>query len=104
MNARALELVDTLRTLLTTLPGANALNVDASEIWAFVAITAESDEAVQTLGTTLGLGAPAVRKAAKRWWRYATAEHYHGGLRVEMKVLGPRHRNSPPPDDTPRSP
>jgi hypothetical protein len=104
MNARAFELVDELLTILITLPGASALNVDASEIWAIVAITAESDEAVQSLGTILGLGAPAIRKTAARWWRYATAERYYGPLRVEMKVLGPRHRNPPPPDDAPRSP
>jgi hypothetical protein len=104
MNARAFELVDELRTILTTLPGASALNVDVSETWALVAITAESDEAVRTLGTTLGLGAPAIRKTKARWWRYATAERHRGALRVEVKVLGPRHQNPPPPDDAPRSP
>jgi hypothetical protein len=102
MNARALELVDALRAILTTLPGANALHVAASEIWALVVITVESDEAVRVLGTTLGLGAPAVRGTARLWWRYATAERDHGTLRVEVKVLGPQH-GSPPPDDTPRS-
>jgi hypothetical protein len=104
MNARAFELVDALLAILTTLPGASALNVDASEIWAFVVITAESDEAVRALGTALGLGAPAVRGTARLWWRYAAAERRHGALHVEVKVLGPRHRNPPPPDDAPRSP
>jgi hypothetical protein len=104
MNARGFELVDELRTILTTLPGARALNVDVSELWALVAIIAESDEAVRTLGTTLGLGAPAIRKTKARWWRYATAARQRGALRVEVTVLGPRQPNPPPPDDVPPAP
>ena len=103
MNARAFELVDALLAILTTLPGASALHVDASERWAFVAITAESDEAVRALGTKLGLGAPAVRGTARLWWCYATAERHHGALHIEVTVLGPRHRTPPPPDAAPRA-
>lgn len=100
MNARASELVVTLRALLGTLPGANAMSLHASKIWTLVVITAESDEAVRALGATLGLGAPQIRKTAEHWWLRAAAERDLGALRVT--VLGPRHRNPPPPDDAER--
>jgi hypothetical protein len=101
MNARAQELVVGLRAILATLPGASALGFHASEIWTLVVITADSDEAVSGLGTALGLSGPEIRKTAERWWRRATAERDHGALRVV--VVGPRHRNPPPPDDVERS-
>ena len=101
MNARASELAVALRAVLVTLPGASAISLHASEIWTLVVITAESDEAVRALGAALGLGAPEIRKTAERWWLRAAAEHDLGALRVA--VLGPRHRNPPPPDDAARS-
>ena|SRR5215218_3621438 len=101
MNARAFDLVAALRALLVTLPGANAISLHASKIWTLVVITAESDEAVRALGATLGLGTPAIRKTAEHWWLRAAAERDLGALRVA--VLGPRHRNPPPPDDAARS-
>lgn len=101
MNARASDLVVALRALLVTLPGATAISLHASEIWTLVVITAESDEGMRTLGATLGLSAPEIMKTAEHWWLRAAAERDLGALRVA--VLGPRHRNPPPPDDAARS-
>lgn len=101
MNARAHDLVLTLRAILATLPGASAIGLHASERWALVWITADSDEAVSELGEALGLGEPEITKTAERWWRRAAAERDGGALRVA--VIGPRHRNPPPPDDAERS-
>ena len=98
MNARASELVTALRALLVALPGASALSLHALERWTFVVITVDTDEAVRALGATLGLDAPELRKTAEHWWRRATAEYDRGALRLD--VIGPRHRNPAPPDDS----
>ena len=95
MNARAYELVATLRAVLATLPGATGISIHASTVWTLVWITAASDEAVCSLGEALGLSTPEVRAAAGRWWRRATAERGNGTLRVE--VTGPHHTGLPPP-------
>ena len=95
MNARTSEFVGALRALLATLPGASAISIHASAIWTLVAITAESNEAVRTLGLALELGAPELRTTAEHWWHCATAEHDRGALCVE--VIGPRQRRPTPP-------
>lgn len=97
MNARALELVAALRAQLATLPGISALSVHVSPRWTFVAITVGTDDAVRTLGATLRLEAPTIRKTPEFWWRRATAERNDGALRVD--VIGPRQRHPAPPDD-----
>lgn len=94
MNAHAFELTVTLRAILAALPGATAVSIHATVTWTLVLITAASDEAVGTLGDTLGLGAPEIRIGIGRWWRRATAERDGGALRVE--VAGPHHRGAPP--------
>ena len=94
MNVRAYQLIVRLRTLLGTLPGATAISIHASTAWTVVLIAAASDEAVRTLGETLGLGAPEVRISAGRWWCRAIAERNRGMLRIE--VAGPHHMGAPP--------
>jgi len=44
-----------LHGVLGGLPGATSIGLHASERWAFVLITAASDEAVSALGEALGL-------------------------------------------------
>jgi hypothetical protein len=85
-----------LRGILGTLPGATSLGVHASERWAFVLITAASDEAVIALGEELGLACD-VRIGEQRWWRRATSEGEQGMLRIV--VAGPAHKGQPPPGD-----
>jgi hypothetical protein len=94
MNAYAFDLAVMLRAILATLPGATAISIHASTAWTLVLITAASDEAVDTLGETLGLEAPEVRIGVGRWWRRATTEHDGGTLRVD--VVGPHHLGAPP--------
>lgn len=99
MNARAFELVAALRALLATLPGASAISLHVSESWTFVAITAQSDEAVRELAVVLGLSAPEIRTTAEHWWRRAMTERDRNTLRVA--VFGPRHRSPPPSSAAP---
>ncbi len=94
MNAHAYHLVAMLRAVLAGLPGATGISIHASPVWTLVWITAASDEAVSSLGEALGLSTPEIRRTAGRWWRRATAERDHGGLRVE--VTGPHHIGVPP--------
>jgi hypothetical protein len=94
MNARAHDLTVLLRGILGTLPGATSIGVHASERWAFVLITAASDEAVVALGEALGLACD-VRIGKRRWWRRATSEGEQGMLHIV--VAGPAHKGQPPP-------
>jgi hypothetical protein len=96
MNARARDLAVLLRGILGALPGATSIGVHASERWAFVLITAASDEAVDTLGEALGLTCD-VRIGKRRWWRRATAEGDQGLLQIV--VAGPPHKGWPPRGD-----
>ena len=96
MNTRAHDLVVLLRGVLGALPGATSIGLHASERWAFVLITAASDEAVGALGEALGLACE-VRSGKWRWWRRATSKSEQGML--HMVVAGPAHQGQPPPDD-----
>jgi hypothetical protein len=96
MNARAHDLTILLRGILGTLPGATSIGVHASERWAFVLITAASDEAVVALSEALGLACD-VRLGKRRWWRRATSEGDQGMLHIV--VAGPAHKGQPPPGD-----
>jgi hypothetical protein len=96
MNARAHDLTVLLRGILGTLPGATSIGVHASERWAFVLITAASDEAVVALSEALGLACD-VRIGKRRWWRRATSEDEQGML--HLVVAGPAHKGQPPPGD-----
>lgn len=95
MNVRAHDLTVLLRAILGTLPGATSIGLHASERWAFVLITAASDEAVVTLGEALGLACD-VRIGKRRWWRRATSEGEQGMLQIV--VAGPPHRGRPTGD------
>jgi hypothetical protein len=94
MNARAHDLTVLLRGILGTLPGATSIGVHASKRWAFVLITATSDEAVVALSEALGLACD-VRIGKRRWWRRATSEGEQGMLHIV--VAGPAHKDQPPP-------
>lgn len=96
MNTRAHDLTVLLRGILGTLPGATSIGVQASGRWAFVLITAGSDEAVVALGEALELACN-VRIGKRRWWRRATSESEQG--RIHMVVAGPAHKGQPPPGD-----
>lgn len=90
MNARAHDLAVLLRGILGMLPGATSIGLHASERWAFVLITAASDEAVDALGEALGLTCD-VWVGKRRWWRRATSEGEQGLLHIV--VAGPSHKS-----------
>ena len=96
MNTRAHDLAVLLRGILGGLPGATSIGLHASERWAFVLITAASDEAVSALGEALGLACD-VSSGARRWWRRARSEGEQGMLHVV--VAGPAHEGQLPPED-----
>lgn len=93
MNTRAHDLAVLLRGILGALPGATSIGLHASERWAFVLITAASDEAVVALGEALGLACD-VRSGKRWWWRCATSEGEQGMLHIV--VAGPPHKGRPP--------
>lgn len=93
MNTRAHDLTVLLRGILGTLPGATSVGLHATDRWAFVLITAASDEAVVALGEALGLACD-VQIGKRRWWRRATSEGDQG--RLQIVVAGPPHKGWPP--------
>lgn len=93
MNTRARDLVVLLRGILGMLPGATSIGLHASERWAFVMITAASDEAVETLGELLGLTSD-VRIGKRRWWCRATGVDAQD--LVQIVIAGPAHKGAPP--------
>jgi hypothetical protein len=95
MNARAHELMVTLRVILGTLPGASSLVLQTGKAWAVVLITTSSDQAVSALREDLGLGEVEITSAKGQWWLRASAEYGQGSLRIV--VTGPHHMGSPPP-------
>jgi len=101
MNVRAHDLTVLLHALLSSLPGATAMCIHASERWALVLITASSDEAVLALSEDLELECD-IRIGEQRWWRCAASERDQGTLRIE--VAGPPHQGRPPGDDASGSP
>lgn len=96
MNERARDLAVLLRGILGMLPGATSIGLHASEQWAFILITAGSDEAVDALGEALGLSCDN-RIGRRRWWRRATSESDQGLLHII--VAGPPHKGWPPRDE-----
>ena len=101
MNVRAHDLTVLLRALLSSLPGATAMCIHASERWALVLITASSNEAVLELSEDLELACD-IRIGEQQWWRCAASERDQGRLRIE--VAGPPQRGRPPGDDAGGSP
>ena len=94
MNARAHDLVVTLRGILGMLPGATAISFHTFVTWTYILIAASTDAAVRALGQDLGLGAPEIRAARTTWWLRAMSEPGRGEVRVE--VAGPHHQGPPP--------
>lgn len=94
MNARARDLVDTLRDTLGRVPGATAISFHAFTAWTYVLIGASTDAAVRALGQELGLGAPEIRAARTTWWLRAMSGPENYEVRVE--VAGPHHPGPPP--------
>lgn len=97
MNTRAHDLAVLLRGVLGGLPGATSIGLHASERWAFVQITAASDEAVSALGEALGLACD-VSSGPRRWWRRARSESEGEQGMLHMVVAGPAHEGPPPPE------
>jgi hypothetical protein len=100
VNARAHDLVVTLRGILGMLPGATAISLHTFRAWTYILITASTDATVRALGHDLGLGAPEIRAAQRTWWLRAMSER--GELRVE--VAGPHHHGPPPAHGNESSP
>ena len=95
MNARAHELMATLRVILSTLPGATSIVLQTGKAWAIVLIATSSDQAVIALREDLGLGEVEITTAKGQWWLRASGERGQGSLRIV--VTGPHHMDSPPP-------
>ena len=96
MNERARDLAVLLRGFLGILPGATSIGLHASERWAFILITAVSDEAVADLGEALGLTCD-VWIGKRTWWRRATSEDDE--VLLHIVVAGPPHEGRPPRGD-----
>ena len=97
MNERAHDLMVLLRSILSSLPGATALSLHASQSWAVLWIKVSSDDAVIALGEDLGLGEPEITTTTQGWRRRVRSQGEQSTLRIE--VAGPTHRGQPPRDD-----
>jgi hypothetical protein len=90
----AREIVADLRGILRRLPGATGISFQPFEAWASLYVTVPTDEAVDTLGRALGLGASEHRGSEGRWWCRAASPHDLG-----ITVIGPLHTEVPPARD-----
>ena len=86
MNTRAHDLTVLLRGILGTLPGATSIGLHASERWAFVLITAASDEAVVALGEALGLTNDWALRIIKHVGNYGEAFERNVGQGSPLKI------------------